>query len=73
MNSDNLTTYLGLAQAIGAAAVTFYTTASADGSIDLKNPVFWMGLAVSVLMAVKGYWTNKHLTPATPKPTTPPA
>lgn len=68
MNSDQITTYLGLAQAIGAAAVTFYTTSSADGSLDLHNPIFWMGLAVSVIMAVKGYWTNKHVTP----PPTPP-
>jgi hypothetical protein len=72
MNSDQLTTYLGLAQAIGTAAVTFYTTASSEGAIDLKNPIFWMGLAVAVLMGVKGYWTNKHLTPApTPAVKTP--
>ena len=72
MNSDSLTTYLGLAQAIGTAAVTFYTTASAEGNIDLKNPVFWMGMAVATIMGVKGYFTNKHLTQA-PMPPSPPA
>jgi uncharacterized membrane protein len=59
MNTDKLTTYLGLAQAIGVAAVTFYTTSS-DGSLSLTSPMFWVGMAVAILMAVKGYFTNKE-------------
>lgn len=66
MSTDSLTTYLGLAQAVGTAAVTFYTTASADGTVSLTNPLFWLGMAVAVLMAVKGYFTNKAALPTTP-------
>lgn len=58
MSTDTLTTYLGLAQAIGVAAVTFYTTAD-EGSLSLKSPMFWIGMAVAVLVAVKAYFTNK--------------
>ena len=58
MSTDKLTTYLGLAQAIGVAAVTFYTTSS-EGSLSLSSPMFWVGMGVAVLMAVKGYFTNK--------------
>jgi hypothetical protein len=58
MNFDKLTTLLGLAQAIGVAAVTFYTT-SEEGSLSLKSPMFWVGLSVAVLVAVKAYFTNK--------------
>lgn len=58
MNTDKLTTLLGLAQAIGIAAVTFYTT-SAEGSLSLTSPMFWVGLSVSILVAVKAYYTNK--------------
>jgi uncharacterized membrane protein len=58
VNTDKLTTYLGLAQAIGVAAVTFYTTSS-DGALSLTSPMFWVGMAVAILMAVKGYFTNK--------------
>jgi hypothetical protein len=59
MNTDKLTTLLGLAQAIGVAAVTFYTT-SEEGSLSLKSPMFWVGLAVAILVAVKAYFTNKE-------------
>lgn len=58
MNNDKLTNYLGLAQAIGIAAVTFYTTSS-DGALSLTDPMFWVGMAVAVLVAVKAYFTNK--------------
>jgi hypothetical protein len=58
MSTDKLTTYLGLAQSVGVAAVTFYTT-SAQGAINLSDPMFWVGMGVAVLMAVKGYFTNK--------------
>lgn len=59
MNTDKLTTYLGLFQAIATAGITYWTTAQQDGTIDFTSPVFWLGLTVSVLMAVKGYYTNK--------------
>lgn len=58
MSTDSLTTYLGLAQAIGVAAVTFYSTAD-DGNLNLKSPMFWVGMAVTILVAVKAYFTNK--------------
>jgi predicted membrane channel-forming protein YqfA (hemolysin III family) len=58
MNTDKLTSWLGLAQAIGVAAVTFYTTENADGSIDWTSPMFYVGLGVSVLVAVKAYFTK---------------
>jgi len=64
MNTDTTTSWLGLAQAIGVAAVDFYATANADGSIGWKNPMFYVGMAVAVLMAVKGYYTNKPSVPS---------
>ncbi len=63
MNTDKITTWLGLGQAIVVAAITFYTTASAEGSVDLANPVFWAGLVAAAFMAVKGYYTNKATLP----------
>ena len=74
MNTDNLTTWLGVAQAAGVAAVTFYTTSSEDGTLNLKSPAFWLGLIVSVLVAIKAYWTNKTVVSAsapTPAPSIP--
>ena len=59
MSNDVKTNWLGLAQAIGIAAIDFYTTANADGSVNWKNPVFWIGMLVAVLVAVKAFYTNK--------------
>jgi len=64
MSTDALTTWLGLAQAIGIAAVTFYTTASGDGTLSLTSPMFWIGMVVAILVAVKAYFTNKAAIPA---------
>ena len=63
MSTDALTTYLGLAQSIGIAAVTFYTTASSDGTLSLTSPMFWVGMTVAILVAVKAYFTNKAALP----------
>ena len=67
MNTDKLTTLLGLAQAIGVAAVTFYTT-SEEGALSLKSPMFWVGMSVAILVAVKAYFTNKASAAAAVKP-----
>ena len=58
MNSTTLTSVLGLGQAIAIAAVTFYTTSSEDGTLNLKSPMFWTGLVVAILVSVKAYYTQ---------------
>ncbi len=63
MNTDKITNWLGLGQAVVVAAITFYTTANQDGSVDFTSPVFWAGLVVAVFVAVKAYYTNKAATP----------
>jgi hypothetical protein len=60
MTTDSLTTWLGLAQATGVAVVTAYTTADEAGQVDFHSLPFWLGMAVAVVMAVKGYFTNKQ-------------
>jgi len=65
MTNDVKVNWLGLAQAIGVAIADFYLTANADGSVNWANPVFWVGLAIAALIAVKAYFTNK---PDVPKP-----
>ena len=55
---DGLTTWLGLGQAVAIAAIDFYTN-SEDGTLNLSNPLFWVGLSVALLVAVKAYFTNK--------------
>lgn len=64
MNTDKLTNWLGLAQAIGVALVTAYSTASTDG-LGWDSPMFYVGMAVAALVAVKAYYTNKPSTPST--------
>lgn len=64
MDTNKVTSWLGLAQAIGVAAVTFYTTAQDGGAIDWASPMFYIGLAVAVLVAVKAYYTNKPSAPS---------
>jgi len=65
MNNDSKVNWLGLAQAVGIAVIDFYGTANADGTVGWSNPVFYIGMAVAVLVAVKAYFTNK---PDEPKP-----
>ena len=60
MNTDKVTSWLGLAQAAAIAAVDFYATSNTDGSVDWSNPVFYVGFAVAVLVAVKAWFTNKQ-------------
>lgn len=58
MDTTKMTSWLGLAQAVGIAVVDFYTTANADGSVNWSSPIFWVGLIVAVLVAVKAYFTQ---------------
>lgn len=58
MDSTKLTSLLGYAQAAGTAAITFYATARQDGTVDFTNWVFWAGLAVAVIMALKAHYTQ---------------
>jgi hypothetical protein len=59
MNSDKLTTLIGLGKALVLAAITFYTTSNQEGSVNLTNPVFWAGMAYALFTAYQGYYTNK--------------
>ncbi len=59
MTNDVKVNWFGLAQAVGIAIVDFYSTANVDGSVNWASPIFWVGLAVAVLVAVKAYYTNK--------------
>ena len=64
MNTDKITNWLGVGQAIAIAVVDFYTTSNADGSIAWSSPIFWVGLIVAALVAVKAYYTNKPSVPS---------
>ena len=68
MSKDTLTTILGVVQAAGVAVVSFLATAPADETGSRwTNPVFWLGLGVAVMVAVKGYFTKgTDDTPAKP-------
>jgi hypothetical protein len=68
MTNDVKTNWFGLAQAIGIAAIDFYSTSNADGSVNWSNPIFYVGLVVAVLVAVKAYFTNKPDAPPTKPP-----
>lgn len=59
MSKDTLTTILGAGQAVAVAVIDFIATTpdSADGS-RWTNPVFYVGLAVAVLVAIKAYYTK---------------
>lgn len=59
MNTDKITNWLGLAQGVAIAVVDFYTTSNADGSVNWSSPIFYVGLVVAALVAVKAYYTNK--------------
>lgn len=64
MNTDKVTNWLGLAQAIGIAVVDFYATANADGSAGWTNPMFYIGMVIAALVAVKAWYTNKPSAPS---------
>ena len=54
MSNDSKTTYLGAGVAALIAAGTYMQTAG-----DFNNPMTWVGLALAVLMGIKGYYANK--------------
>jgi predicted membrane channel-forming protein YqfA (hemolysin III family) len=58
-------TWLGIAQAAGMAIFAYYTTENADGSIDWTDPMFYIGMGVAALMAVKAYMTQGTPAPGT--------
>jgi predicted membrane channel-forming protein YqfA (hemolysin III family) len=59
MNKDTLTTILGVVQAAGVTIVSYVTTAPPDETGSRwTNPLFYLGLGVAVLVAVKAYFTK---------------
>ena len=64
VNTDKLTSWLGLAQGVAIAVVDFYATANADGGVNWSSPLFYIGLVVAVLVTVKAYFTNKPSVPS---------
>lgn len=59
MTNDTKVSWFGLLQAVGIAVIDFYSTANVDGSVNWANPIFYVGLVVAALVAVKAYFTNK--------------
>lgn len=58
MNKDTLTTILGMAQGVAVAIIDYIgTTPDTDGT-RWTNPIFYLGLGVAVLVAVKAYFTK---------------
>lgn len=57
MNTTRLTTVLGIGQAIGVAVADYLTHTSMEGGA-LKQPTFWIGLAIAAAMGLKGYFTQ---------------
>lgn len=57
MNSTRLTTVLGIGQAIGVAVADYLTHTNMEGGA-LKQPTFWIGLAIAAAMGLKGYFTQ---------------
>lgn len=57
MNTTRLTTVLGIGQAIGVAVADYLTHTNMEGGA-LKQPTFWIGLAIAAAMGLKGYFTK---------------
>ena len=57
MNTTKLTTVIGIGQAIGVAVVDYLTHTNMEGGA-LKQPTFWIGLAIAAAMGLKGYFTQ---------------
>jgi len=57
MNSTRLTTVLGVVQAVGVAVADYLTHTNMEGGA-LKQPTFWIGLAIAGAMGLKGYFTQ---------------
>lgn len=59
MNTDRVTTWLGLLQAVGVAIVDVVMTSPVDPTESRwTNPMFWVGILVAALMATKAYYTK---------------
>ena len=54
MTTDTKTTIFGLVMAVGVAIVTFMQT-----GLDLKNPLWWVGIVTAAAAGAKGFYTNK--------------
>lgn len=57
MDTNKLTTYLGIAQAIGVGVIDYITHTNMDGGA-MKQPTFWVGLVIAAAMGLKGYYTK---------------
>lgn len=57
MNTTRMTTILGIVQAVGVSVVDFITHTNMEGGA-LKQPTFWVGLAIAAAMGLKGYLTQ---------------
>lgn len=57
MNTTRFTTILGIGQAIGVAVADYLTHTTMEGGA-LKQPTFWIGLAIAAAMGLKGYFTQ---------------
>lgn len=57
MNTTKFTTVLGIGQAIGVAVADYLTHTNMEGGA-LKQPTFWIGLAIAAAMGLKGYFTQ---------------
>jgi len=57
MNTTRLTTLLGIGQAVGVAVADYLTHTNMEGGA-LKQPTFWIGLAIAAAMGLKGYFTQ---------------
>lgn len=69
MSTTTLTTLIGFGKAILAAVMTAILTASEDGTMNMKSPVFWLGICFAAFEAAKGYYTQGITgAPVTPKP-----
>lgn len=69
MSTTTLTTVLGMLQAAGIAIVNFVMTAPADETGSRwTSPMFYVGMTVAALVAVKAYYTKGIETPAAATP-----
>lgn len=57
MNTTRLTSILGIVQAVGVAVADYLTHTNMEGGA-LKQPTFWIGLAIAGAMGLKGYFTQ---------------
>lgn len=58
MSTTTLTTLIGLGKAMLAAVITAIMTATDEGTLNFKSPIFWMGIIFAAFEAAKGYYTQ---------------